>query len=120
MVMQYRHQVVTTRADVDSEQPRLCLTFSKHLPEQDPNLFARYVAIDPPIKAAFDAKEGTLCISGVSFSQSYKVTVRRADGSDDGHGPWVQVSRLGNPLINEVIVPTVAKNTFIGPGTGAR
>jgi len=77
MVMQYRHQVVTTRADVDSEQPRLCLTFSKHLPEQDPNLFARYVAIDPPIKAAFDAKEGTLCISGVSFSQSYKVTVRQ-------------------------------------------
>src|SRR6478672_8650573 len=33
-----------------------------------------------------------------------KVTVRGDDG-DVGTGPWVQVSRLGNPLFNEVIVP---------------
>ena len=39
MVMQYRHQVMSTKADVDGEQPRLCLTFSKNLPEQDPALF---------------------------------------------------------------------------------
>jgi uncharacterized protein YfaS (alpha-2-macroglobulin family) len=77
MVMQYRHQVVQSRADVESEQPRLCLTFSKNLPEQDPALFARFVTIEPAIKAAFDAKERTLCISGVGFSQSYKVTVRQ-------------------------------------------
>ncbi len=77
MVMQYRHQVVSSRADVDSEQPRLCLTFSKPLPEQDPGLFARFVAVEPAIKVAFDAKERTLCVSGVSFSQSYKVTVRQ-------------------------------------------
>ncbi len=77
MVMQYRHQVMSTRADVDSERPRLCLTFSKALPEQDPGLFARYVTVEPAIQAAFDAKERTLCISGVTFSQSYKVTIRQ-------------------------------------------
>ncbi|MBL8664068.1 MAG: alpha-2-macroglobulin family protein [Candidatus Odyssella sp.] len=77
MVMQYRHQVVQSRADVEGEQPRLCLTFSKNLPEQDPAIFSRYVTIEPAVKAAFDAKERTLCISGVSFSQSYRVTVRQ-------------------------------------------
>ncbi|XXF81331.1 DUF4331 domain-containing protein [Myxococcaceae bacterium GXIMD 01537] len=41
-----------------------------------------------------------------------KITARRTDGSVDGHGPWVQVSRLGNPLINEVIVPLKFKDFF--------
>ena len=30
---------------------------------------------------------------------------RPEDRADPGHGPWQQVSRLGNPLFNEVIVP---------------
>jgi hypothetical protein len=29
-----------------------------------------------------------------------------------GHGPWVQVSRLGNPLFNEVIVPMAEKDDW--------
>jgi hypothetical protein len=29
-----------------------------------------------------------------------------------GRGPWVQVSRLGNPLINEVIIPTGLKDLW--------
>lgn len=84
MVMQYRHQVVQSRADVESDRPRLCLTFSKNLPERDPALFARYVSIEPAVKAAFDAKERTLCISGISFSQSYRVTVRQGLPSTTG------------------------------------
>jgi uncharacterized protein DUF4331 len=28
------------------------------------------------------------------------------------HGPWVQVSRLGNPLINEVVIPTTLKDEW--------
>src|SRR5712692_1981114 len=41
-----------------------------------------------------------------------KASVRNdaADGSDTQSGPWVQVSRLGNPLINEVIVPLGKKD----------
>jgi hypothetical protein len=38
-----------------------------------------------------------------------KVTV---DG--DPHGKWVQVSRLGNPLFNEVLVPTALKDQWNG------
>ena len=29
-------------------------------------------------------------------------------------GPWQQVSRLGNPLINEVIIPTTRKDFWNG------
>jgi hypothetical protein len=35
---------------------------------------------------------------------------RRASVSGKGDGGWVQVSRLGNPLINEVIIPTGLKD----------
>ena len=34
------------------------------------------------------------------------------DGEDVESGPWVQVSRLGNPLINEVIVPMSKKDLW--------
>ena len=34
----------------------------------------------------------------------------RDDGTSDGHGQWVQVSRLGNPLINEVVIPLGQKD----------
>ena len=44
---------------------------------------------------------------------------RRDDDGDDGErsrdsgsGDWVQVSRLGNPLVNEVIIPTRLKDRF--------
>jgi hypothetical protein len=31
---------------------------------------------------------------------------------NENHGPWVQVSRLGNPLFNEVIVPMADKDRW--------
>ncbi|MGX7825960.1 DUF4331 domain-containing protein [Actinokineospora sp. 24-640] len=33
-------------------------------------------------------------------------------GEQRAFGPWVQVSRLGNPLVNEVVVPAGLKDTF--------
>jgi hypothetical protein len=43
---------------------------------------------------------------GIYASASrHKETVLKKDGTKDGHGPWVQVSRLGNPLVNEVVIP---------------
>jgi hypothetical protein len=33
-------------------------------------------------------------------------------GKVHGHGPWQQVSRLGNPLFNEVLVPMAAKDEW--------
>jgi hypothetical protein len=34
----------------------------------------------------------------------------KADGTMKWSGPWQQVSRLGNPLINEVVIPTTKKD----------
>jgi hypothetical protein len=39
-----------------------------------------------------------------------KYRTLNADGSMSAWGPWQQVSRLGNPLINEVIIPTSKKD----------
>jgi len=42
-----------------------------------------------------------------------KVTMRDGrDGAQTSHGSWVQVSRLGNPLFNEAIVPVGDKDRW--------
>jgi len=48
-------------------------------------------------------------------------TVRDDDGKIAEAGPWVQVSRLGNPLFNEVIVPMARKDYWnsVGPAKDA-
>ena len=39
-----------------------------------------------------------------------KIRILRGDGTFDADGPQVQVSRLGNPLINEVVIPIGQKD----------
>jgi hypothetical protein len=41
-----------------------------------------------------------------------KVSILRHDGTVDGDGPWVQVSRLGLPLINEAIIGLQDKDKY--------
>jgi Domain of unknown function (DUF4331) len=41
-----------------------------------------------------------------------RVNVTEDEGDRDGTGPWVQVSRLANPLFNEVIVPMARKDLW--------
>ena len=42
-----------------------------------------------------------------------KVQVRNENGNGTrGSGPWVQVSRLGNPLVNEVVIPAGKKDAW--------
>ena len=38
--------------------------------------------------------------------------MRDGNGKSSWHGPWTQVSRLGNPLFNEVIVPMASKDRW--------
>jgi hypothetical protein len=50
-------------------------------------------------------------VLGVWASSSrQKFRTLNANGTTSGSGPWQQVSRLGNPLINEVIIPTAKKD----------
>ena len=41
-----------------------------------------------------------------------KITILRGDGTFDANGPQVQVSRLGNPLVNEVVIPLGKKDLW--------
>jgi hypothetical protein len=41
-----------------------------------------------------------------------RVTVRRTDGTQEHRGEDVQVSRLGNPLVNEVLIPLGKKDLW--------
>src|SRR5436190_4719285 len=48
---------------------------------------------------------------GVYASASrQKVRILDGNGTTKGRGPWVQVARLGNPLINEVVIPLGQKD----------
>jgi len=41
-----------------------------------------------------------------------KISILRGDGTIDRNGPFVQLSRLGNPLVNEVIIPIGKKDLW--------
>jgi hypothetical protein len=52
-------------------------------------------------------------VIGVWASASrQKITVLNGDGTKSHEGPWVQVSRLGMPLTNEVIIPIGLKDKW--------
>jgi hypothetical protein len=66
------------------------------------------IAIQVPIDQLVKLPSKTIGIYASALRQ--KVSVLRKDGTADGHGPFVQVSRLGEPLINEVIIPLGQKD----------
>ena len=58
------------------------------------------------------------------WTSAYRQTVKmlQPGGTPTYTGPWVQVSRLGNPLINEVVIPVGKKDYWnsVGPGTDSQ
>ena len=57
--------------------------------------------------------DGSNAVVGVwTTTERKKVSVLRRKGKRRAHGSWVQVSRLGNPLINEVIIPIGLKDKY--------
>src|SRR2546430_108837 len=51
-------------------------------------------------------------VIGVWTAAYRRKAIIRGDGDDVESGPWIQVSRLGNPLFNEVIVPMSNKDRW--------
>ena len=49
---------------------------------------------------------------GDQNGKRHKKTTKKSRKNDDNKGNWVQVSRLGNPLINEVIIRTDNKDLW--------
>ena len=55
---------------------------------------------------------GAVSVLGIWGGASRRKVQIREGHSTRGSGPWVQVSRLGNPLFNEVIVPVGDKDRW--------
>ncbi len=53
-------------------------------------------------------------VIGVWSTTYRRATTTLAPGKSTGSGGWVQVSRLGNPLVNEVVIPLKDKDTWNG------
>lgn len=52
-------------------------------------------------------------VVGIFSTASRRGTrVIQADGTRNTEGPWRQISRLGNPLVNEVVIPLGLKDAF--------
>ncbi len=62
--------------------------------------------------APTDPKADFSVVGAWTTSYRQKVTVLGGDGTTNNNGPWIQVSRLGAPLVNEVIVPLAAKDLW--------
>jgi hypothetical protein len=58
------------------------------------------------------SKPGSVIGVWASASRRKSRIFDRSEGRYVGHGPWEQVSRLGNPLFNEVITPMSRKDEW--------
>lgn len=53
-------------------------------------------------------------VIGVWSTASRQALTSRSPGGESHTGPWVQVSRLGNPLVNELVIDLARKDVFNG------
>jgi len=68
------------------------------------------IVIQVPIDQLVKIPNTTIGIYASASRQ--KIRVLEKDGTTKSEGPWVQVSRLGNPLINEVVIPLGQKDRW--------
>ena len=92
------------------------LLYGANLKETGQNTLAGYnvntIALQLPKSALAlrgDAKANP--VIGV-WSTTEKQTMQLSPGKATPNGPFVQVSRLGNPLVNEVVIPAQLKDAF--------
>jgi hypothetical protein len=70
------------------------------------------IAIQVPIDQLVSKVSSTHTIGIYASSSRQKERVLRNDGTSDQDGKFVQVSRLGEPLINEVVIPLGTKDRW--------
>jgi uncharacterized protein DUF4331 len=63
-------------------------------------------------KSVKDMKSSNAVVGVWATTERQRISVRRHHGKHHVKRHWVQVSRLGNPLINEVIIPIGQKDKF--------
>ncbi|TCO83350.1 hypothetical protein EV699_10248 [Plasticicumulans lactativorans] len=71
-------------ADVESDPPRLCVSFSEPLAKGRQVHFEDFLQIEPALPGAASAHAEHLCVDGAAWGQSYRVTVRAGVPAADG------------------------------------
>jgi len=69
---------------------------------------------DLVVEACDNTAADTDCVIGVWATAERAAVITRSFGQETGSGGWVQVSRLGNPLVNEAVLPLALKDAFSG------
>ena len=71
------------------------------------------IVVQVPKRAVTEGEPSQTPVIGLWTTASRPSTrVQTTTGTESFSGPLVQVSRLGNPLVNEVVVPVAAKDLF--------
>jgi hypothetical protein len=69
------------------------------------------IAMIDSLKASYGVSDTNIGVYSSSYRRANRVFVN--DGANPEHfGPWIEVSRLGMPLVNEVVVPLGSKDAF--------
>ena len=99
----FNFRSITATGGVDTLRTKNVSTIAIEVPIQD---LTRSRAV-PANSLAADA------VIGIFSTASRRATrVIQPDGTRNTEGAWRQISRLGNPLVNEVVVPLGLKDAF--------
>ena len=89
------------------------LLYGGDLSESGNDTLARYNVNSVALQVPIDSLGLTDDIVGVwSTTDRASLTTRAADGTSAPSGEFVQVSRLGQPLVNELVIPASLKDAF--------
>ncbi|MEA2137379.1 MAG: hypothetical protein QOG56_529 [Solirubrobacteraceae bacterium] len=95
----------STGAGTDTQADTSIQTITMQVPESD-------VTRDHKPVSGPDADNATVGVWASTERRKLQVTNARFDSNKGSRGGWVQVSRLGNPLVNELFVPTGSKDAY--------
>lgn len=120
LIMRHRQQVMSSRVEKETDTPRICLTFSRNLPADDPSLFQQYVKVDPEVKVGFDARGRILCMEGVRHGRTYNVTVREGLPEAKGALKTIKTATYRISVPNRDARTGFRGETYILPRVGRR
>ncbi len=89
------------QVDTDADTPEACLVFTKELAREGGVRYEDYLSITPDITPVLRVQGPLLCLGGLSFSETYSVTIRAGlpsrSGDRTGYDETVQVELKDRP-----------------------
>jgi uncharacterized protein YfaS (alpha-2-macroglobulin family) len=74
----------SVKVNADNGSPRACFRFSGPLSTRKGIRFDDFLRVEPPVQTAVEARDDTLCLSGLANGSGYAVTLRQGLPGEDG------------------------------------